>query len=215
MRNFERKEGETAAEYASRTALQDAGAGPNTIQALSGALIHLDDPRASELSCTDIAHGLANTCRFGGQCSEFYSVAQHAVFVRDLVLTHEECTLDRVRAALHHDDPEAFLGDVPSPLKPLLGVPWQQLEDDWDATLCELLKLPYESFRDPVVKWADEFAVYYEASRLMPSSGWNWVRDMELKLPEGVWWDEPLKPAAAKQLYLEAVNREGRMGLLP
>lgn len=206
---------ETSAEYAERTALQTEGATAHTIQSISGALIHLSTPRESDLSVTDIAHGLAHTCRFGGQCTEFYSVAQHAVFVRDLVHADPDSTLTDVRAALHHDDAEAFLGDVPSPLKPLLGKPWEKLESDWNATLCELLDLPYDIFSSRTIKKADEFAVYYEAARLMPSEGWNWARDMELVLPDGVWWDEPLKPAAAKQLYLNAVDVEGRMGLLP
>ncbi len=33
----------------------------------------------------DIAHGLAFQCRFNGQTSEFYSIAQHSMIVADLV----------------------------------------------------------------------------------------------------------------------------------
>lgn len=205
---------ESAAEYAKRTHLQAEGAGADAIQAISGDVIHLENPRASDLRVSDIAHGLAHTCRFGGQCSEFYSVAQHAVFVRDLVVADPDSTLTDHRAALHHDDAEAFLGDIPSPLKPLLGEPWELLENNWNATLCELLDLPYEIFSSRVIKKWDEFAVYYEGSRLMPNEGWDWTRDMNLVLPDGVYWFGALPPERAKMLYLEAVAVEGRMGLL-
>lgn len=204
---------ETSSEYAKRTHLKYEGAGPDTLQAISGRLIHLENPGRSELAVSDIAHGLAHTCRFGGQCERFYSVAQHAVFVRDLVAADESSTLQDVRAAVHHDDAEAFLGDVPSPLKPLLGEPWEKLETSWNKRICKLLGLPEGIFSTDAIKKWDEFAVYYEAAYLMPNEGWDWTRDMNLELPEEVFWDVPLGPRASKELYIHAVEQEGRMGL--
>jgi 5'-deoxynucleotidase YfbR-like HD superfamily hydrolase len=59
---------------------------------------------------------LAKICRFGAQTKHFYSVAQHALLVRRLVLDAGHDDLELI--ALHHDSHEAFVGDLPTPLKP-------------------------------------------------------------------------------------------------
>lgn len=73
-------------------------------------------PSHRDVSLQDIARGLSNICRFGGQAPRFYSVAQHAVRCADLAC---RAGLDSRAAlfALHHDDAEAYLGDVVRPLK--------------------------------------------------------------------------------------------------
>ena len=43
------------------------------------------EPRIDDVAIEDIAHGLAYQCRFNGQTSAFYSVAQHSLIVAALV----------------------------------------------------------------------------------------------------------------------------------
>lgn len=64
-----------------------------------------------DVDLTDIAHQLALTNRWRGATRFPISVAQHAVAVSLLVSPRS------ARLALHHDDHEAYTGDVPSPLK--------------------------------------------------------------------------------------------------
>jgi len=84
------------------------------ISTFSGRYIDLSNPQPESFVIEDIARGLANTCRFGGQCNGFYSVAQHSVLVSHLVPREHQM------AALLHDGAEAILTDVATPLKAML-----------------------------------------------------------------------------------------------
>ena len=70
-------------------------------------------PNADAILIDDIAHSLANQCRFAGHARLFYSVAEHSVRVSQL------CRPEDALWGLLHDASEAFLCDVPAPLKAL------------------------------------------------------------------------------------------------
>ncbi len=88
------------------------------IQTLSGKRVNLGSPNPSQIIIGDIAHGLSNVCRFSGQIQRFYSVAQHSVHVADLARGAGLSPAGQLYALLH-DASEAYLGDVPSPVKAL------------------------------------------------------------------------------------------------
>lgn len=69
------------------------------------------DPKPEQVFIEDIARGLANTCRWGGQIHTFYSVAQHSVEVS------KRCTYRAKPWGLLHDAAEAYINDLPSPVK--------------------------------------------------------------------------------------------------
>ncbi len=69
------------------------------------------DPRMDEICIEDIAHALSNICRFTGHCSEFYSVAQHSVYVSVHV------NQKNAMCGLLHDAAEAYLNDIARPVK--------------------------------------------------------------------------------------------------
>lgn len=77
---------------------------------------HFLDPRPEEIHIGDIAHSLSLLCRFGGHCAVFYSVAEHSIIVAEVLemMGAEPVT---VLAALLHDAEEAYLPDIPRPIK--------------------------------------------------------------------------------------------------
>ena len=119
-------------------------------------------PSPDEVRLEDIARGLAQTCRFGGQTPTFYSVAQHAVLCANLV---HSATGDTGMAllALHHDSAEAYLGDIPRPIKRgmLLRSPEGLVEYDAAeaavfGAICRGLNLPTIPGAADWVRAADE-----------------------------------------------------------
>lgn len=174
----------------------------NVIETFSGVFMDAEHPDPETIKLMDIAHALANTCRYGGHCLRFYSVAEHAVFVsRRLEAMHADPAT--VVAGLHHDDAEAYLMDVPRPFKPLLGDTYSELTRRVDAAIWESLKLPYQYDAD-FVKEVDNWALFVEADSLLPSRGKNWSYEFApdtLRIP--TYWQGGLEPRWAEQQYLD------------
>lgn len=86
------------------------------IKTFTGKRWYITDPQPHLVCLEDIAHALAHQCRFNGHIRWFYSVAQHAVLVADEVfrLTSD---VELALWGLHHDDEEAYTGDMVKPLK--------------------------------------------------------------------------------------------------
>src|SRR5690349_20928717 len=131
-----------------------------TIETFTGVFFDYANPRAEDIRLEDIAQGLSMSCRFNGQITGFYSIAEHALLVRDIVCAHGR--RDLALAALHHDSAEAYLVDVPKPLKPFLGDGYAALTDAVDAVIGEALGVDHTLFHDPALKEADRLALRIE-----------------------------------------------------
>lgn len=80
----------------------------------SGRHVDLLAPTAGQIEIDDIARGLAYQACYNGQTSHFYSLAQRALLVASLV------PLPQRLAALLHDAPTAYFGDIAPALRQLL-----------------------------------------------------------------------------------------------
>lgn len=98
----------------------DLKAARGGIRTFTGRLFYPLKPVANSLDIFDIAHSLSQMCRYAGHTLQFYSVAQHSVLVaRTLQAGHHDA--DVVKWGLLHDASEAYLLDMPSPLKKMPG----------------------------------------------------------------------------------------------
>lgn len=96
-------------------------AAANEIELRSGRLVSIDPITPSNIDINDIAHALGNLCRFGGHAARFYSVAEHCVLMLEwFVDRHPDASIAERRAILLHDAQEAYLVDMPRPLKALM-----------------------------------------------------------------------------------------------
>ncbi|OAM73046.1 hypothetical protein [Devosia elaeis] len=87
------------------------------MQTFTGRAVYPLDLRPEDIDIRDIAHALSLQCRYAGHVRQFYSVAEHSVHVaRHCRQYGPEAGLE----GLLHDATEAYLVDVPRPIKPFL-----------------------------------------------------------------------------------------------
>jgi uncharacterized protein len=171
-------------------------AGPY-LQTVSGRWVNPFDPDPAQLDPGDIARALANQCRFGGHCRAFYSVAQHSVIVSRLVEERGGDAED-VFAALMHDAAEAYLGDMPHPLKHRspLGAAFREAERRLEAVIRRRFAIKPDV---PEIKRADR-ALLATERRAFSAEEWHWpelegVAPLDLAL-------EPWPPDEAARAFL-------------
>jgi uncharacterized protein len=141
------------------------------LQTVSGRWVNPFDPDPDQLDPGDIARALANLCRFGGHCRAFYSVAQHSVIVSRLV-EERGGDVEDAFAALMHDATEAYLGDMPHPLKHRspLGAAFKAAEDDLERALRAHFRIKPDV---PEIKRADR-ALLATERRAFSAETWHW-----------------------------------------
>lgn len=160
-----------------------------TILLSSGRYFDFQNPEP--LTIDEVAHALANICRFSGNCREFYSVAQHCVLVSRLLPPH------LAMQGLLHEVGEAVMGDMAGPLKRLFPE-FKALEHRVEAVILAGFGLP--ATLDPLVKRADLVALRTEQRDLMRKEGGLWTCLDGIEPHEEI--IRPLYPHAARELFL-------------
>lgn len=160
----------------------------------SGKRFYPIEPLVEDISIIDIAHGLSNVCRYGGQCKEFYSVAQHSV------ICAWEAPYKLKKKLLLHDAGEAYIGDQIHPLKVTPQYEsYREIEE-------RLMRAIYEKF-DLEEDTEEEATIIHNIDLF--------VRHTEMRdfgsVPEEFWRDKPkadykiipVEPKQAKILFLK------------
>ena len=176
------------------------------LQTVSGRWVNPFDPDPAQFDAGDIARALANQCRFGGHSRVFYSVAQHCVIV-SRVVEERGGDVEDVFAALMHDASEAYLGDMPHPLKHRseLGAAFRDAEARLEAAIRDRFEIKPDV---PEVKRVDR-ALLATERRAFSAEAWHWpeLEDVEpLDLELTAWLPDKAADEFARR-YAELVAR--------
>jgi hypothetical protein len=102
---------------------------PNVVITYSGILFNFKDPVVENVYAQDIAVALARECRFGGGTKKFYSVAEHSVWMALEARNKYPHLTGLPFKALLHDAHEAYLKDIPSPIKSYFAAAYSALAE--------------------------------------------------------------------------------------
>ena len=153
------------------------------IKTRNGYFVNVFKPDPATIDIRDIAFALARMPRFGGHTNEFFSVARHSVAVHNMMQT------DELRlCALLHDASEAYLIDIPSPIKQHLPE-YKTIENGLMYVIAE--KFGFQWPLPQIVKDADEIQLEAE---------WEEFMILEKLFRETVDFDQDEK------IFLEAFN---------
>jgi len=143
----------------------------SSISIVGGDFFDLLNPAGNDYDIEVIAHALSRINRFTGHIeAEFYSVAEHSVLVSEAV--PEKYAL----VGLLHDASEAFVGDVASPLKKLLGKAYSDIEDSIQLEISKRFGLPYPYPEE--VHEADKRVYWAERRTVAPGKDTLWHQEL-------------------------------------
>jgi hypothetical protein len=135
-----------------------AEAPKDCIRTHSGLYINIFDPKPEMIEINDIAHALANVPRWAGHLKRHYSVAQHSILCAEMASDENKL------AALLHDATEAFMQDIPTPIKAKLPE-YKLYEDVLMKAIAEKFGIQYPF--DPEIKVIDNHMLNIEWEMLV------------------------------------------------
>jgi hypothetical protein len=164
----------------------------------SGRRFFLSAPTVEMIDPLDIGHALSMHCRYNGHVHTFYSVAEHSALLQEAV-EDRLGGADEQLWALLHDASEAYLPDVPAPMKALLPE-YKAHEERVMRVVCERFGLEWPE--PELVRELDRRIVTDEAQWLMFSRGEGWGGGPGLGVRPTGW-----SPATARAIWLARFER--------
>ena len=178
----------------------------SSIRVHSGSYLSFDNPKPDQFTFADITRGLCREHRFCGQTSSPFTVAMHLLNCLE-VAKRDGVDPETMKAVLMHDASEAFLRDIPKPLKVLLP-DYQYIEKAISNVIYEKYGI---NMTDPAIKKyvhdVDLEMLINEKHALFVPDKYAWpdehnVRRHAINLYD--WCDDPF--TLAYQLAVEASN---------
>ncbi len=152
------------------------------------------EPREEDIDIGDIAHSLSLICRYNGHTKKFYSVAEHSVLMSELGMCEYPLW------ALMHDSAEAYLCDIPQPIKQCF--PGYK---EYENTLLAMISRKFDLGPYPMTK-IKEYDTMMLAIEKRDILARNLIWEQELPVPEenihaiGWSWDK------AEYIFLDRLS---------
>jgi 5'-deoxynucleotidase YfbR-like HD superfamily hydrolase len=150
-----------------------------TLETVSGKIIDPEIIDPDSIDIHDIAWSLSRISRFSGHTTTEipYNVAQHCVLVANLMMD-DGFNGNIVLYGLLHDAAEAYIGDIPSPVKKIssLKAVIEPIEEKLLTAIYKKYVGVGELTKTEIdhVKFYDKKAQFIEAHAFMSSRGLNW-----------------------------------------
>lgn len=166
---------------------------------VGGRLFDLKTPNPAQVDYMQISWSLAGKGRYNDHSPIHWPVSTHALCCAILCAHHHALgpaqfcgdALPATRAALHHDDGEAYYGDVTRPVAEFCGPDYRLMRGRVDTAIAVALKLDVGHLASEEVKMYDLLMLEAERSFFFPEPEKEWNVTEMVK-------DEPLLPLAKK-----------------
>lgn len=155
--------------------------GPGHIKTAAGWVAPLD-LSPGQVSLTAISQALSNICRYGGHLPSHYSVAEHSLYVSNVLMVSTEDPRLAL-CGLLHDASEAYMGDMVRPVKDLMPE-FREAEDHVQLAIADAFGLFGWEIEQHDVKVADTDILKWEMAM---------VRDCP--------WRTPQDPGTVRDAY--------------
>jgi uncharacterized protein len=170
----------------------------------SGKQLDFLQPDPDTILIQDIATGLSNMPRWAGQITTFYSVAEHSLLMESLArVRFGNLDKELSKAILLHDATEAYMCDIPTPLKQLIP-DYQEIETRLAVTIMAKFNISEDpEIWDKVTKM-DAFMLKNEA--IQRGGNLNWLsaeKYKDVEIMDGFRLFH-FKPEQVRDLFLKA-----------
>lgn len=137
-----------------------------TVTTYTGKHFNPVEPDVQKIDIRDIAHALSMTCRGNGHVKTYFSVGQHCI---NCAREAEERGYSArvILACLLHDAGEAYMSDVPRPLKPFMPQYLEAEERLLQMIYRKYLGEPLSEEEAWAVKDIDDDLLYYDMKELL------------------------------------------------
>lgn len=176
------------------------------IRTYTGRYINVLDPNSSDIDIADIAHALSCQGRFSGHTRKFYSVANHCCITASVLDSVYHLTPKTCLTGLLHDATEAYLVDLPRPIKKAsdLGKYYEEIETGLWKAISARFDVP--DIIPEFVKHVDNIMLKTEMRDLMGGVYGSFTYTDDPPLPIHI---DPLSPEQAEALYLHSFKEYG------
>lgn len=167
-----------------------------------GIVVDLNNLDPNLITIENIAGPLSKLCRFNGQISKFYSVAEHCIrcthYARTIFGSPDNVCL----SILLHDAAEAFCGDVIRPIKYNIGKKYLKIEENITKSIEKAFKVDLTSeYMKREIRWIDN-KLYFNENRCLRLGF-----EPEYKFLSWCNFDKTLTPDEAYDSFIRLYNK--------